>query len=271
MLNKKRIFNIIKIVVAVYCLGGIALWEMQDKILLHPKALPDGYLFQIAAPHKEVMVKLNKNEQLNLLQFFPADTTRCKGIVLYFHGNRDNMNRYARYMDNFTSNGYEVWMADYPGFGKTTGAFTEDRLYSDANLLYKMVSERFSADSIIIYGKSLGTGVASELASHNHCKRLILETPYCSLPELAATHFPIYPAKRMMHFNFPVFEYLQTVKAPITIFHGTDDEVIPYRHSVTLKSVLKNGDEYISIETGRHNNLDDFPLFHQKLDSLLQH
>ena len=199
-----------------------------------------------------------------------AATNRIKGIVLYFHGNRENINRYAAYANNFTRNGYEVWMPDYPGFGKTTGVFTEERLYSDAKLLYKMATKRFAADSIVLYGRSLGTGVASELASENNCKRLILETPYYSMPSLAAAHFFIYPTDRMIHFKFPVYNYIQKVKAPVSIFHGTDDEVIPYRTSVLLKAKLKKADEYISIEKGRHNDLGNFRFFHQKLDSLLR-
>ena len=137
-------------------------------------------------------------------------------------------------------------------------------------MIFKMAVKRFTADSIILYGRSLGTGVASELASENNCKRLILETPYYSIPSMAATHFPIYPAERMMHFKFPVFEFLPLVKAPVTVFHGTDDEVIPYRNSIRLKALMKKTDEYISIEKGRHNNLGNFNLFHQKLDSLLK-
>lgn len=268
--TRKRIFNLLKIGVAVYCLGGIALWELQDKILLHPKALPAGYVYQIAAPHASVTLQLNENEQLHFIKFFPADTNHIKGVVLYFHGNRDNINRYAPYAGNFTKQGYEVWMPDYPGFGKTTGVFTEERLYHDASLLYKMAGKHFSADRIILYGRSLGTGVASELATHSACKRLILETPYYSFPSLAASHFPIYPTERMMHFRFPVFEYIPMVKAPVTVFHGTKDEIIPYRNSLQLKAVLKAGDEFIVIEKGKHNNLNDFPYFHQKLDSLLK-
>lgn len=267
--TRKRIFNIIKILIVVYCLGGIALWQLQDKIFLHPKKLKAGYVFNIAVPHKEILLQLNENERLHFMQFFPADTNHVKGIVLYFHGNRENINRYAAYANNFTKHGYEVWMPDYPGFGKTTGEFTEERLYSDARLIYKMAAKRFTAYSIILYGRSLGTGVATELASENNCKRLILETPYYSIPSMAAAHFPIYPTSRMMHFKFPVYEFLPLVKAPVSIFHGTDDEVIPYRNSIRLKALLKETDEYISIEKGRHNNLANFDLFYQKLDSLL--
>jgi hypothetical protein len=67
-----------------------------------------------------------------------------------------------------------------------------------------------------------------------------------------------------------VFEYIPEVKAPVTIFHGTRDEIIPYRNSLKLKPLLKAGDEYIVVKKGKHNNLNDFPFFHQKLDSLLK-
>jgi fermentation-respiration switch protein FrsA (DUF1100 family) len=73
----------------------------------------------------------------------------------------------------------------------------------------------------------------------------------------------------MSHFKFPVGKYLEDVKEPVTIFHGTDDKTIPYGNAAQLKKVLKPGDEFITIENGTHNNLNDFPFFHQKLDSVL--
>lgn len=268
--KRKRIFNLLKILICIYCLAGIVLWQLQDMILLHPKKLKANESYNIHQPHKEVMLQLNEKEKLYMVQFFADSNVQRKGVVLYFHGNRENINRYERYAQRFTKQGYEVWMPDYPGFGKTTGTFSEERLYSDASLLYKMITNRLSADSVIIYGRSLGTGVASELASYNNCKRLILETPYYSMPSMAAAHVPIYPTKRMLHYQFPVFEYVQKVKAPVTVFHGTDDEVIPYRNSVRLKEHLKQGDQFISIKNGKHNNLDEFLLFRQTIDSLLK-
>jgi hypothetical protein len=74
----------------------------------------------------------------------------------------------------------------------------------------------------------------------------------------------------MTHFKFPVGENIKEVKAPVTIFHGTNDKVIPYDDAFRLKKVLKPGDEFITIESGAHNNLNDSPLFHSKLDSVLR-
>ncbi len=104
---------------------------------------------------------------------------------------------------NFTRNKYEVWMMDYPGFGKSTGKLTEQIMYDDAATLYQMARARFSKDSIIIYGKSLGTGVASQLASVKDCKRLILETPYYSIEALMKHYAFIYPVSLMAKYHFP--------------------------------------------------------------------
>ena len=265
---KQKIVRWVKIIIIVYCSAGIALYYLQEKLLLHPTPLPFDYRFKFNEPFKEVNIRLNATDNLNLIQFLPEDSLP-KGVVLYFHGNRGNVERYAKYAINFTKHGYEVWIVDYPGYGKTTGKFTEENVYMLAREVYKLANTKFGTDSIIVYGKSLGSGIASWLASRKPCQRLILETPYYSMTDLVSTYAPIYPVNAMSHFKFPTGEYLKDAKVPVTIFHGTDDWVIPYRYAAKLKGVLKPGDEFITIDRGSHNNLNDFPLFHEKLDSVL--
>ncbi len=264
----RKILRMIKIIALVYSVIGIGLYFLQEKILLHPEKLDGDYVYHFDVPFKEINIPINKNENLNLVQFFPRDSVR-EGVVLYFHGNKMNINHYAKYADNFTKFGYEVWMPDYPGFGKTTGELTEKKLYDEALLVYKLANTHFSEDSIIIYGRSFGTGIASQLATVKDCRRLILETPYYSIPALFAHYAFIYPTNSMSKFKLRVNEYLKEVKAPVTIFHGTKDEIIPYSSTEKLKKILKPADEFITIEKGKHNNLNDFTIFHQKLDSLL--
>ncbi len=266
---KRKVWFWIKIVLLIYVLIGIALYHFQERILLHPEAYPADYKYSFNVPFKEVDIPINKNENLNVVQFLPKDSVR-KGVVLYFHGNRKNINHYAKFAGNFTKLGYEVWMPDYPGFGKTKGEITEKKLYDQAMLVYKLANNKFKADSIVIYGRSFGTGIASQLATAVDCRRLILETPYYSVPAMFGYYAPIYPTSNMSKFKLPVNEYLQEVTVPVTIFHGTDDEVIPYSVTKKLKGILKPTDEFITIENGKHNNLNDFELFHQKLDSLLK-
>lgn len=265
---KTKIFRWAKIVIVVYSAGGIALYYLQEKILFRPIPLPPGYQYKFSIPFREVNIPLNATDNLNLVQFFPEDSIP-KGVVLYFHGNRDNVNRYAKYVTNFTKNGYEVWITDYPGYGKTTGKFTEENVYKQAMEVYKLANSKFKKNNIIVYGKSLGSGIASWLASKEPCRRLILETPYYSIPDLFNSHAPIYPVNAMIKFKFPTGEYCKKVMAPVTIFHGNNDWVIPYSCAEKLKKNLKPGDEFITIDNGAHNNLNSFPLFHTKLDSVL--
>lgn len=265
----KAIVNAAKVMLFLYALIGILLWTFQDKLLFQSTALPPEYQYNFKEPHRDVIIRLNEKEQLSVVEFYPADTNHTRGVVLYFHGNRDNISHYAQFVPSFTKHGYEVWMMDYPGYGKSTGQVTEQRFYSDAMLLYKMAEKQFQPDSIIFYGKSLGTGVATELASHAGGKRLILETPYYSITSLAADRFPIYPASTMVNYKFPLNEFLSFVQIPVTIFHGTEDAVIPYSNAEQLRSLLKSKDEFITIKEGGHNDLSTFALYQQKLDSLL--
>jgi uncharacterized protein len=264
----RKFFRWVKIFIIIYCGLGILLYSFQDKFLFHPVALPRDHKYSFNEPFQEINITVNKNENLNIVRFF-SNAAKPKGVVLYFHGNRLNIYHYAKFADNFTSDGYEVWMPDYPGFGKTTGVLTEKKLYDDALQVYKLANTKFSKDSIIIFGKSLGSGIATQLATVKDCRRLILETPYYSIPALFNYYAPIYPVSYMSHFKIPTAEFLLEVTAPVSIFHGTKDELIPYRNAAKLKKNLKPGDEFITIPGGGHNNLSEFKIFHQKLDSLL--
>jgi len=210
---------------------------------------------------------MNKTDTVNMIQFLPADPA-IKGVVLYFHGNSDNVIRYEKNAEIFTKKGYEVWIPDYPTYGKTTGELTEENMYLQAKEVYKLAHSKFSSDSIFVYGKSLGTGVASYIAAKEKCAALILETPFYSIPSLFSTYAPIYPTSRMSHFKFPVGEYLGEVTEPVLIFSGTSDKVIPYRNAAKLKKVLKKGDEFITLQNGTHNNVTSFPIFQEKIDSV---
>ena len=263
----KKTWKWFQIIALIYIMVGVALYFLQDKFIFHPKKLPADYAYQFDIPFREIDLAVTTDKNLSIIQFTVPDSVR-RGIVLYFHGNRENINRYAKYAANFTRNNYEVWMMDYPGYGKSTGKRTEQILYDDAAIFYKMAHSKVPAEQIIIYGKSLGTGIAAQLASKKDCRRLILETPYYSMDALAKNYFFMYPVLPMTKYALPTYQHFEYINAPITIFHGTRDGVIPYKQAKWLVE-KKPGTELITLEKGRHNNLPGFPLFRQKLDSLL--
>lgn len=259
----------LKIIVLVYALIGILFYSFQRKILFQPVVVAQDSSYRFDQPFEEVWIPVDESAKTHLIHFTVPDSLR-KGLVLYFHGNRGNIRRYRRFVERFIHNGYAVWMPDYPGFGKSTGTLSETAMYEQALQVYKRARQFYEPTDIIIYGKSMGTGVAVQLASVRDCKRLILETPYNSMRSLVGIYLWMYPLKSILKYQFPSNEYMKKVVAPVSIFHGTDDGVIPYSNASKLKQVLKPGDEFIAIENGTHRNLNNFELMQRKLDSLLK-
>jgi len=266
--TSQKVYTVLKVAVILYIVCGVILYFLQERILFHPKKLPADHIFSFQQPFKEINLPVSSEKNISIIQFTVPDSM-SKGVVLYFHGNRRNVERYASYAVNFTRNNYELWMIDYPGFGKTTGERTEKAMYADAAIFYKLARSKYSKEKIIIYGKSLGTGVATQLASVSDCKRVILETPFYSIDALLKHFAFVYPVTWMSKFHFPSNQYIKKIESPVTLIHGTRDEVIPYNQAVRL--VRENpGVLLVTIEGGRHNNLNDFPVYQQQLNKILQ-
>lgn len=259
--------KILLILVGTYIAAGIILFGLQEKFLFHPDPLPLNHKYDFQQPHTEYNSDLN-GRNLNMIQFHSRGTS--KGIVLYFHGNRDNIGRYAHMASFFTEAGYDVWMQDYPGFGKSTGELSERTLYDDAELMYSSATKDIPLENIIIYGRSIGSGIAAHLAAKRHCRALILETPYYSVTSLVKHYVPFFPVEHLLWYRLPTYEYLPAVRAPVTIFHGTNDRLIPYSQAEKLKK--ENPPiKLVTIEGGQHNDLFRHAAFKQGLDSVLKY
>lgn len=255
--NWKKIFKYLRIAAFIYVLGGALLYILQDRILFHPVSLKKDQKYDFPQAHKEINIPINDKSSINIVQFTTGDSS-AKGVVLYFHGNKKNIGWYAKYAPYFTREGYEVWMIDYPGYGKSTGKLTQAILYQWAEILYRFARSRYNQEQIVIYGKSMGTGIAAYLASREPCQQLILETPYYDFPSVVKHYLPIYPVHSMIHYQIPTHQYLARTRAPITIFHGTKDRVVTYSNTERLKKFLKPTDDIFTIIGGSHNDLFEF-------------
>jgi len=264
--RKKVAMRVLKIGLLTYSAIGIAAFYLQDKVFFHPKPVAAHIDYSFSIPHKEVTIPVDNKTSYHLVQF---TATAPKGVVLYFHGNQDNVEHYAANAPMFTRNGYDVWMVDYPGFGKSTGKLEEEVLYQQALQVYKLARSQYQPQQIIVYGRSMGTAVATQLASIRDCKRLILETPYYSFTSLADRYLWMYPTSRIIKYKMPTYEYISNVTAPITIFHGTNDGIIPLENARRLQPLLKQEDEFVLVAGGSHNNLGTYQQVKNKIDSLL--
>lgn len=224
-----------------------------------PTKLEQGYTYSFDAKFEELFLNTSDGAQLNALQFHAENPL---GLILYFHGNAGDLSRWGEIVLPFTDLGYDVLVMDYRGYGKSTGKLSEKVLYADAQLFYDYALNDYLEKDIIIYGRSLGASIATHLASNNNPKKLVLETPFHSLLETAQERFPFLPAKQLLRYRMPSFEYMQKVKMPVSVFHGTKDNVISYASGKKLFESIPHDDKSMyTIENGGHNNLSDFEAY----------
>jgi fermentation-respiration switch protein FrsA (DUF1100 family) len=137
-------------------------------------------------------------------------------------------------------------------------------------LFYDYTLEHYSENQIRVYGRSLGAAIATHTASNNNPKKLILETPFYNLLEVAQKRFPVLPVKWLLKYEFKSNTYITKVKCPITIFHGTEDNVVPYESGKKLYTIAPNPKEFITVPSGGHNNLINFREYTSTIDTALE-
>lgn len=159
--------------------------------------------------------------------------------LLYFHGNGGSLVTRAERIRRYMAEGFGVVMMTYRGFGGSGGAPSEKRNMSDAKEVYEALrAAGVPAHLIIVYGESLGTGVAVEVAAEKEVAGLILDAPYTSIVDLAGLHYPYLPARWLMTDRYETLSAAPRVTAPALIVHGEDDDVIPVEMSRRVASAL---------------------------------
>ena len=262
---RKRYFKILILLIAGYILLAAGLYLLQDKIIFQAVRLPADYEFKFKQEFSEVTIVPRIGYEINSL-IFSVDNAKLKGTVIYFHGNADNLQRWGEYAEDFTSLGYAVLMIDYSGYGKTKGVPSEEKLFQDAEDTWQWAQHHLPSKEFIIYGRSLGAAVASQLASKYQPKQLILETPFYQLVQSRLSFFFPFGLK----YQFANHKYLPDVKCPITIIQGTNDQIVSYKSAEKLKPFLKPTDNFITIEDGGHKDLREFEKYHDVLLRILQ-
>lgn len=255
----------LKFLIITFSLLGIIVLFFQENIILHPIKLPKGYVYKFDEPFEEVYFSPQTNVRINGLLFRAKDS---KGIVFYNHGNADNLQRWGRHATDFTKLGYDVFFYDYRSFGKSSGKFSEQVILNDAVFLFDKIKAKYTEKKIIIYGRSLGTGVATYVAKNRKADALILETPYHNMAYVGRSWLPFVPFEKFMKYKFPSNEWIKDVVMPIAIFHGTKDAVVPYSSGEKLSKIVDC--KLIKIENGKHKNLAEFEKYHSELSKILQ-
>lgn len=258
-------------IVLIYVLLVTIAIIFQEKFLFRNTKIPLDYRYEFKGNFEEMWFEPEANVKINAL-YFKTDSTKRKGLIIYFHGNADDLKRWGKYADDFTKNDYDILIIDYRQFGKSTGELSEKALHSDARYVYEWAKKHFPENQIVIYGRSLGTGIATRLASENNPKMLLLETPYYSLSDVGMSYFPLIPYNLVMKYQLRTDLFIKKVPCQVHLFHGMKDEVIPYKSSLKLVELLNKEPSKIltTIPEGKHKNLGEFQEYHKALDYLLK-
>ncbi len=250
----------------LYLILLLFLYQLQEKLIFYPTHLTDDFQFQYFNNIEEIYLKREKPARIHAIHF---KVNQPQGIILYFHGNARSLDDWGFAAQDFTQHNWEVLMPDYRTYGKSKGKLSEQALFDDARAWYDYIKNRYPESQIIIYGRSLGTGIATQLASQVNPQLLVLETPYLSMSAMVRQAMPIAPLF-ILNYKFESDNYIKDIECPIEILHGTLDDLIPYQQAQKLAQLRPNLTRFTTIEGGRHNDLSDFKAWKNRIAEILK-
>ena len=252
----------IVIVLAVIYLGGVVVLYFRQREMLFPippvgRTAPDA----AGLPEAEEHVLTTVDGEKVIIWHVPAKPGHA--VVLYFPGNGDFLAGLASRFRAITSDGIGLVALSYRGYAGSTGSPSEVGLLQDAAAAYAFTAARYSADRIVAWGFSLGTGVAVALASQHTTAKLILEAPYTSTVDLAASQFRIVPVRLLMKDQFHSDRRIARITAPLLIMHGDADKLVPIQQAQSfvakrLFALAHEPKQFVRFPGGGHENLGNF-------------
>jgi uncharacterized protein len=244
------------VVVAIY-LGGLIVLYVRQRDMLFPIP-PVGRTAPEAAglPEAEEHFLTTADGEKIIAWHVPAKPSRP--VVLFFHGNGDFL---AGRVDRFraiTADGTGLVAVSFRGYAGSSGRPSEEGLLKDAEAAYAFVAARYPADRIVVWGFSLGTGVAVAVAAEHPVAKLILEAPYTSTADVAGAMFPFAPVGLLMRDQFHSDRRIGQVTVPLLIMHGDSDPAINIKFGERLFAMAHEPKQFVRFRGGGHENLDQF-------------
>ena len=249
---------VLTLALVLYFAGCAYLYFQQENILFHPTKLSADYEFDFDIEFEEKVIVGKDGVRLNGVLF---KSEKSKGLVFYLHGNAGDITRCEKDAYVYTDLGYDCFVLDYRGFGKSQGEIiSQDQFYTDVEIAYDSLCRYYKENNVIILGYSIGTGPAAMLASKVDAKHLILLAPYYSMVDMMNNQYPFIPGY-FLEYKLKTYEFIPKVKFPISIFHGDADEIIYYGSSVKLKDHFSEKDELITLPNQYHGGMNENPIF----------
>lgn len=264
---KKGILRAVIVYATIYFVTVVFFVFSQEKFFFNPEKLQKDFRFDFTMGFKELNIKAADGAILNGI-IFKADTS--EGLVFYLHGNGGCLKNFEEIAKIYTDLKYDLFVLDYRGYGKSDGSIeSQVQLFNDIQIAYDTLKSRYDEKNIIIYGYSLGSGLAAKLASTNNPRLLILQAPYYSYTDMFKHRCPVIPTF-LVRYKIETNKYIRDCKMPIIIFHGDKDNVIYYKSSIKLKKLTKPGDKLFILPGQRHTGITHNQEYLKELKKILQ-
>jgi fermentation-respiration switch protein FrsA (DUF1100 family) len=250
------IYWILGIAAALYLLVAAGLYVFQRQLLYVPdKTRPDFKEVETASARE---VTLTTADGLQLLAWYVPPPAGAP-VVVYYHGNGGHLGYRHHRLDIFAAAGFGVLFPEYRGYGGNPGRPTEAGLYIDARAALDFLAAHGIAPArVVLYGESLGTGVAVRMASERPVGAVVLEAPYSSIADAAQYHYPFVPARLLLRDRFDSMAYIGAVRAPLFVMLGGRDVIVPTRLGRALYDAAPEPKELWVAPEGGHEDLPEF-------------
>ena len=227
-MNKKKMYSLflVSLVVLVYLLVTFGLYFFQRSLLYHP--FENNY-YGDKLTVKIEKVKITTEDNIKLLAWYHKKDIKKYKTILYFHGNAGSLENRIHKINHFKDMNINFILLAWRGFSGNKGKPTEQGLYQDARSAVKwLINQGVTEENIIIYGESLGTGVATEIAQNKNFAGVILESPFTSMIDLGKKHYPIFPIKLLLKDKYESEKKIKNLKSPLLVMHGKKDKIVPF-------------------------------------------
>jgi uncharacterized protein len=207
------------------------LWTFQRKLIYFPSQdtgpVPSGM--------SEVSFETTDGLRLTGWLASPTEPSPDRGMgVLVANGNGGNRSDRVPLARALAREGFTVLLFDYRGYGGNPGSPSESGLFKDIRASFVYLESRFESRKIIVFGESLGSAVATDLATEHPVRGLVLRSPFTDLASVGATHYPFLPVRLLLRDRFPLLDKITSVRSPITVVYGTADSIVPPSQSAAV-------------------------------------
>ena len=263
--------GIVLLLAALYCAALAWLWLRQEKLLFAPDVLAPGHLLAKAPDVHELTIEV-PGARLSALHL---RLPKPKGVVFFLHGNGGSLETWFVNPEYYRKANFDLFMIDYRGYGKSTGNIeSEAQLHADVRAAWSVVAPQYEGLRRVIYGRSLGSGLAAtlaaELSSGKPPDLTVLVSPYSSMATLALQHYRWVP-QAIMRYPLRTDEVIARIRSPLLLIHGERDPLIAPTHSDALKALAPHA-TVARIPGAAHNDLQEFDdylnTFARALDAL---